>query len=148
MRNKISNQISNIFKKNFKFQSVYLHEPDLNLSDVKYLKNCIKTNTVSTAGSFIKKFENKISKLTKSRYVVATNSGTSALHVSCILMNIKENDEVIVPTFTFVGAANAVKYCGGIPHFVDIEEDHFGINIKKLDHYLKKITLKKKKYMH
>ena len=59
-------------------------------------------------------------------------------------MNIQKNDEVIVPSFTFVGAANAVKYCGGIPHFVDIEESHFGINVKKLANYLKKIAIKKK----
>ena len=85
----------------------------------------------------------KISSLTKAKYVVATNSGTSALHISCILMNIQKNDEVIVPSFTFVGTVNAVKYCGGIPHFVDIEESHFGINVKKLTNYLKKIVIKK-----
>ena len=83
------------------------------------------------------KFENEISKLTGAKYVVATNSGTSALHVSCILMNVQENTEVLVPSFTFVGTANAVKYCGAIPHFVDIEEEHFGINVEKLEIYLK-----------
>ena len=144
MKNKISKQLVRIFKKKIKLKSIYLHEPDLSTSDMTYLKDCIKNNNVSTMGIFVKKFENKISSLTKAKYVVATNSGTSALHISCILMNIQKNDEVLVPSFTFVSAANAVRYCGGIPHFVDIEEDHFGINVKKLSNYLKKIAIKKK----
>ena len=142
--NKISKQLITIFKKKIKFKSIYLHEPDLIKSDINYLKDCVRDNAVSSKGKFIKKFENKISSLTKSRYVIATNSGTSALHISCILMGIKRNDEVIVPSFTFVGTVNAVKYCGGIPHFADIEEDHFGINVRKLEKHLTKIAVKKK----
>ena len=144
MKNNISQQLVRIFKKKIKLKSIYLHEPDLSKSDIVYLKDCIKGNTVSSVGTFVKKFENKISSLTKAKYVVATNSGTSALHISCILTNIQKNDEVLVPSFTFVGTVNAVKYCGGIPHFVDIEESHFGINVKKLTNYLKKIVIKKK----
>ena len=112
-----------------------MHEPDLSKSDIVYLKDCSKGNTVSSVGTFVKKFENKISSLTKAKYVVATNSVTSALHISCILTNIQKNDEVLVPSFTFVGTVNAVKYCGGIPHFVDIEDSHFGINVKKLTNF-------------
>ena len=144
MKNKISEQLIKIFRKKIKLKPISLHEPDLNKSDISCLKACIRNNTVSSVGPFVKKFENKISNLTKSKYVVATNSGTSALHISCILMNVQKNDEVLVPSFTFVGTANAVKYCGGIPHFVDIEEEHFGINVKKLAKYLKKIVIKKK----
>ena len=144
MKNKISEQLIRIFRKKIKLKPISLHEPDLNKSDISCLKACIRNNTVSSVGPFVKKFENKISNLTKSKYVVATNSGTSALHISCILMNVQKNDEVLVPSFTFVGTANAVKYCGGIPHFVDIEEEHFGINVKKLAKYLKKIVIKKK----
>ena len=143
MKNKISQELIKLFKTKVKFKSLYLHEPDLSKNDINYLKNCIVNNTVSTVGKFVKKFEDKISKLTGAKYVVATNSGTSALHISCILMNIKKNDEVLVPSFTFVGTANAVKYCGAIPHFVDIEEKHFGINVKKLSNYLNNIAIKK-----
>ena len=143
MIHKISQQLVKILKKRINLKSIYLHEPDLSASDKVYLKDCIKDNAISAAGAFIIKFENKISKLTKAKYVIATNSGTSALHISCILMNVQQNDEVLVPAFTFVATANAVKYCGGIPHFIDIEESHFGINVKKLANYLKKIAIKK-----
>ncbi len=141
--NKISKKIVKIFKKKIKLNKVYLHEPDLNKSDSVYLKDCINQNAVSAAGKFIQKFENKILNLTKAKCVISTNSGTSALHISCILMNVKENDEVLVPAFTFVATANAIKYCGAIPHFIDIEENHFGVNVNKLDNYLKEISIKK-----
>ena len=141
--NKISKKIVKIFKKKIKLNKVYLHEPDLNKSDSVYLKDCINQNAVSAAGKFIQKFENKILNLTKAKYAISTNSGTSALHISCILMNVKENDEVLVPAFTFVATANAIKYCGAIPHFIDIEENHFGVNVNKLDNYLKEISIKK-----
>ena len=59
---------------------------------------------------------------------------------------MSENDEDLVPAFTFVATANAVKYCNGIPHFIDIEDKHFGINFDKLRIYLKKISVSKKNH--
>ena len=109
MKNKISQELVKIFKTKIKFDSLYLHEPDLNKGDANYLKDCIITNTVSQ-GKYVDKFESEISKFTGAKYVVTTNSGTSALHVSCLLMGIKEQDEVLVPAFTFVAVANAIKY--------------------------------------
>ena len=147
MKNKISKDLINFFKNKINFKSLNLHEPDLKKEEINYLKNCVITNSVSSKGKFIEKFENKISKLTRAKYVVATNSGTSALHVACILMNVKKDTEVLIPSFTFVGTANAVKYCEAIPHFIDIEEKHFGINVKKLEMYLKKIAIKKKMFV-
>ena len=55
----------------------------------------------------------------------------------------KKNDEVLVPSLTFVGTVNAIKHAGGNPHFIDTDSDTLGIDIKKLDSYLKKITIKK-----
>jgi len=143
MSKKISRELIKIFKSKFNYKSLHLHEPDLDKNATKYLKSCVETNSVSTVGNFVDKFENKISKLTGAKYVITTNSGTSALHISCILMGVKENDEVLVPAFTFVATANAVKYCNAVPHFVDIEEKHFGVDLDKLRNYLKKITLVK-----
>ena len=144
MKNNISKELIQIFKSNFRFKSLNLHEPDLNVDEVKFLKKCIFTNEVSAAGKFVSKFENEISKLTKSKHVIATNSGTSALHIACILAGLKEQEEVIIPSFTFVAAANAVMYCSAIPHFVDIEEQSFGIDPEKLRRYLSEITIVKK----
>ena len=131
--------------KKFKKKNLFLHEPDLNLKqDLKNLKSCVKKNEVSAAGSFVKKFEKKISEITGSKYVVSTNSGTSALHVSCILSGITKNDEVLLPAFTFVASANSIIYCQATPHFVDVKENELTIDFEKLDLYLKKITRKVK----
>ena len=136
----------NIFRSKFKVKSLHLHEPDIDKSSIKYLKNCINTNSVSTVGKFVKKFEKKISELTGAKHVITTNSGTSALHISCLLAGVSKNDEVLVPSFTFVATANAVKYCDGVPHFVDIEDKHFGIDFDKLRIYLN-LFLKFKKML-
>jgi len=146
LKKNISKKLVNIFKSNINFKSLHLHEPDLDKNAINYLKLCVKTNSVSTVGKFVKKFEDKISKLTGAKHVITTNSGTSALHISCILAGIGKNDEVLVPAFTFVATANAVKYCGGIPHFVDIEDQHFNIDFDKLKIYLKKTTIIKNNF--
>ena len=73
LKNKISQNLIKLFKSKFKFKQLYLHEPDINVGDANYLKNCIVNNSVSSVGKFVEKFENKISKLTKAKYVIATN---------------------------------------------------------------------------
>jgi len=105
-----------------------------------YLKDCIDTGWVSTAGKYVEKFEHMIANFTKARHVVATSSGTAALHAIFSALNIGCDDEVIVPSFTFVGTANAVTYTGATPHFVDIERISLGLDAKKLRKHLKSIT--------
>jgi len=129
--------------KGFKQKKLQIHEPDINKTDLNNLKSCIKTRNVSAAGNFCKKFENELKKITKSKYVILTNSGTSALHISCILSGLDKNHEVLIPAFTFVASPNSVIYCNATPHFVEIESKNFGIDFKKLSSYLKKIAKKK-----
>jgi perosamine synthetase len=124
----------------------FLHEPSLRGNEWKYVKKTLDDNFVSTAGPFVEKFENKLQKYTKSKYVISTSSGTSALHLSLVVNGVKKDDEVLVPTITFAATANAVMYLGAKPHFVDSEFETLGIDHKKLDLYLKKITKKKGKY--
>lgn len=124
----------------------FLHEPSFRGNEWKYIKKTLDDNFVSTAGPFVEKFENKLKKYTKSKYVISASSGTSALHLSLIVNGVKKDDEVLVPTITFAATANAVMYLGANPHFVDSEFETLGIDHKKLDSYLKKITKKKGKY--
>ena len=131
--------------KKFKQKKLFIHEPDILKKDVKFLKNCINTKNVSAAGNYCDKFENEIKKITKSKFVILTNSGTSALHISCILSGINNTHEVLIPAFTFVASPNSVIYCNATPHFIEIEKDYFGIDFVKLKKYMKKIATKKKK---
>ena len=117
-----------------------LHDPILHGDEFKYLKDCINTNYVSTAGKYVDRFENKLQNYTGAKYAVATNSGTSALHIALLVSGLKPSDEVLVPSLTFVATINAIKYCSAVPHFVDCEYDTFGVNPDKLNEYLCKIT--------
>ena len=132
--------------KKFKLNKLNIHEPDIYKSDLNLLKDCIYTKNVSALGHYSNKFEKELKKITKSKFVILTNSGTSALHISCVLSGINNKHEVLIPAFTFVASPNSVIYCNADPHFVEIEEKHFGIDFKKLRSYLKKIAIKKNKF--
>lgn len=127
-------------------QEHHLHEPLFFGNEIKYLKKTITTNLVSSVGPFVKKFEDQITKFTKSKYAISTVNGTEALHLSLVACGVKNNEEVLVPTITFVGTANAIVYSGAIPHFVDSEIETLGIDPLKLEKYLEKITIKKGKF--
>jgi len=124
----------------------HLHEPLFYGNEIKYLKKTIVTNLVSSVGPFVKKFEDQIRKFTKSKYVISVVNGTEALHLSLVACGVKNNDEILVPTITFAGTANAIVYSGAIPHFVDSEFETLGIDPLKLEKYLEKITIKKGKF--
>ncbi|MEC7832945.1 MAG: DegT/DnrJ/EryC1/StrS family aminotransferase [Pseudomonadota bacterium] len=126
-----------------KRESYQVHEPIFPKNTKKVLSDCIDSTYVSTKGKYIIKFQNEIKKLTKSKYILLTNTGTSALTLSLSLSNV-ENCEVLVPTMTFVATPNSVFYAKGIPHFIDSGKEDLNIDSIKLDKYLDKITIIKK----
>lgn len=142
MNIKLANQIVKNFE-SFKLKSSSLHEPSFNGNEIKYLNKCIKTGYVSSVGKYVNIFENKIKKLTKAKYVVAVINGTYALELALRSLNINKNHEILLPSLTFVATANATIHAGGTPHFVDVDEDTFGVCPIKLEKYLKKIAIKK-----
>lgn len=117
-----------------------LHEPSFRGNEWKYVKECIDTGWVSTAGSYVEQFEKKLAEFCGVRRAVATCSGTAALHVLLKVAGLNAGDEVIIPSLTFVATANAVAYCGGIPHFADSEEDTLGIDPQRLRKHLEDLT--------
>ena len=138
----ILNSVKLVVKQNSK----KLHEPLFKGNEKKYLKKCIETGYVSYIGKYVNTFERKISKYTGSKNAVALVNGTCALHILLKYFNVGINDEVILPSITFVATANSVAYCKALPHFVDIEKETLGICPEKLEEYLKKIAIKKKGY--
>ena len=113
-----------------------LHEPSVGNLEEEIVKDCIKSTFVSSVGKYVVRFEQEIAEYTGAKHAVAVVNGTAALHISLILAGVKNNSEVLVPGLTFVATANAVCYIGAVPHFVDSEEETFGICPKKLDTYL------------
>ncbi len=141
--NSILNDIREALKKN----NAYLHNPYFDFADKKLIENCINSSFVSSAGKEISKFEKSIANYTNSKYAIATVNGTSALHISLLALGTKENYEILVPSLSFIAPINAVLYCKAIPHFIDIDEETLGFNVKKLDSYLGENTyLKKNRY--
>jgi len=128
-----------------KSKKLELHEPFFFGNEIKYLKNCILERNVSSVGNYMKMFKKKISDYTGSKYVVLTASGSSALHLSFLCIGLKKNQEVLIPNLNYVATSNAVYQCGGIPHFVDIDEKTLGMDFYKLDNYLEKNTRIKNK---
>jgi perosamine synthetase len=79
-------------------------------------------------GPEIEEFEKNLADYVDSKFCISFNSGTSALHASLLSIGLKSNQEIIVPSFTFIATANSILMAGGIPHFVDIEKENLGLD--------------------
>ena len=96
-------------------------KPSLTRLETKYVTQCLKSTWISSSGHFIDKFERQFAKLTQSKYAISVTNGTAALHLALLALDIGPGDEVIVPALTFVATANAVRFVGATPIFVDID---------------------------
>jgi perosamine synthetase len=110
--------------------------PHLAGNEWKYLKECLDTNWVSSAGPFVDRFEREVATYVGAPHAVATVNGTAALHVALLAAGVRAGDEVLVPTFTFIATANAVTYCGAQPVFLDSEGASWGLDAAKLADFL------------
>jgi perosamine synthetase len=117
-----------------------LHEPVFEGNEWAYLKDCLDTGWVSSVGKYVDLFEEKLAEYTGVKRAVAVVNGTAALHVCLKLVGVLPGDEVLTPALTFIATANAVTYCGAIPHFVDSVEESLGLDPYKLRHYLREIA--------
>lgn len=145
MTSVLTQEILGVFDKVFPNvkRPIPLHEPIFKGKEWDYLKECLDTGYVSSVGKFVDKFERDLEAFTGSKHAIACVNGTAALQVAYQLVGVKAGDEVLVPTLTFVGTANAVSHCGAIPHFIDSEEFTFGLDAKRLQTYLEDIALVK-----
>jgi perosamine synthetase len=116
---------------------VALHEPVFEGNEWRNLKECLDSGWVSSAGSYVDRFERDVGAHVGG-YAVAVSNGTSALHTCLVLAGVEANDEVLVPALTFVATANAVTYCGAVPHFVDSSEATLGLDPGRMAEYLRK----------
>lgn len=118
---------------------IALSVPSFNGNEWKYVRDCIDTEWVSTAGKYVGLFEEKIVNYTNSRYAVATVNGTSALQISLILAGIKREDEVLVPTLTFIAPVHAILYQNAVPVFMDIDQ-YCNLDVEKTIQFIEEET--------
>ena len=129
--------IQNLYPEN---KSIPLHEPRFSGNEKKYLVECIDSTFVSSVGKFVDEFEDKIANYTDAKYAIATSNGTSALHISLLLANVEQDDEIITQPLTFVAICNAISYCGAKPIFIDVDKDTMGLSSSSLKEFLKSNT--------
>jgi perosamine synthetase len=113
-------------------------------ADVKAVTEAIKAGMNWAVGPNVEEFEDLIASYVCTKYALTFNSGTSALHAALLAHKIKQDDEVIVPSFTFIATANAPLFVGAKPVFADIEEETFGLDPEDVN---EKITEKTKAIM-
>jgi perosamine synthetase len=101
-------------------------------NELRYLTECIQSSWISSAGRFVRDFEERFAAAAGCRHGVACASGTSALHLALATLGIGPGDEVILPTFTMIATANAVSYTGAVPVLVDAEPAHCNLDVEQL----------------
>lgn len=104
-----------------KKQHIPLSVPCIRGNEWLYLKDCLDSGWVSSAGTYVDKFEKEIARRVGIPHAVATCSGTAALHVALMISGIQPSDEVIVPTLTFIAPINSVRYVQANPIFMDCD---------------------------
>ena len=125
-----------------------LSVPHIDKKDIDTINKTLKSQYVSTSSKNIKIFENKISNFCGTRFAVALNSGTSALHLALRILGVDKNSEVIVPSLTFVATVNPILYLGAKPIILDVDENH-NIKIDDVINFIKsKTVLKGKKSLN
>ena len=122
---------------NFPFREIEgLHTPELGELEKSYLADCIESGYVSSVGAYVDRFESELAQFSGAQNVVATSSGTTALHLALLATGVQPGDIVIVPAITFVATANAVAHCGATVVALDVEGQSMGLDPVILSKFL------------
>lgn len=107
-------------------------------NEKKYLNECIDTTFVSSVGKFVDRFEEDMAKYTGAKKAVVCVSGTNALHMSLLLVGVKQDDEVLTQALTFIATCNALSYIGAHAVFIDVDRSTMGLSPNSLKAWLEK----------
>lgn len=110
--------------------------PNLSGKEWDYVKECLDSGWISTAGSFVERFESEFATYLGLSGAVSLVNGTAALHIALQLLGVKNNDFVIIPNVTFVASANAISYVGAEPILIDIDKNSWQMDIDILEDFL------------
>jgi aminotransferase in exopolysaccharide biosynthesis len=118
-----------------------LSVPYLNGNEWKYVKDCLDTGWISSAGSYVNQFEEQIADFVGAKYGIACMNGTVGLHIAQILAGVTNEDYVITPNVTFIATLNAIKYTGATPILIDIDPKNWQMDLDLLESFLKQNTI-------
>ena len=111
-------------------------EPKLVGKEREYVLDCIDSTWISSVGKYITAFEISFAEFCGVKHAIATNNGTTALHLALVAMGLKPGDEVLIPTVTYIATANAVSYCGATPVLVDVCSSTMNISPTDLERHM------------
>ena len=120
-----------------KNKKYFLSEPIIGKKEILYVNKSLKNNWLSSIGPDVKKFQKKLGKKLGTKNISLVNSGTSAIHLALISLNVKPNDIILTQSFTFVGSVNPIRYCNCKPVFIDSEKETLNIDPEKLEKAIK-----------
>ncbi len=107
--------------------------PDLSELEERFLLEAFRSSWISSSGSFVERFESEFAALCGTRTAVAVANGTVALHLALLALGLEPGDEVLVPALTYVATANAVRYVGAEPVFVDVDPQTWCLDPARLE---------------
>lgn len=110
--------------------------PHLAGNEWKYVKDCIDTGWISSAGAYVTQFEEMVAAYAGAKYGIAVTNGTLGLHLCMHMHGIDKGDCVIVPNITFIASANAVAYTNADPIFIDVDPDTWQMDLDLLEEFL------------
>ncbi len=113
--------------------TIHVAEPDLSGNEEKYVVEAIRSSWISSTGPFIQKFEKEFAQLCGTQTAISVCNGTVALHLALLGLDVRPGDEVLVPSLTYIATANAVRYVGAEPVFVDVDPETWCIDPKLLE---------------
>src|SRR5271157_2613370 len=116
--------------------SIPLSAPEIRGNEWRYVKECLDTAWVSSVGSYVDRFEQMVAQQAETKYGVATVNGTSALHIALLVAGVQPEDEVLISTLTFIAPANAIRYVGAFPVFIDAEQRYWQMDPDRVVNFL------------
>jgi perosamine synthetase len=113
--------------------SIPVASVDLSGNEERYAVEAIRSTWISSAGTFLQRFESEFAQACEVRHALAVSNGTVALHLVLAALNLNPGDEVIVPSMTYIATGNAPRYVGAEPVFVDVDPDTWTLHPDKLE---------------
>ena len=126
-------------------KKIWLSSPHLSDNERKYVNEAFDSNWIAPVGPHINSFEEKISKISNDSHVAVLNSGTAAIHLALILLDVRIGDNVLCSSFTFAASTNPIVYLGAKPVFIDSEKDTWNMCPILLENAIIELSLKDKK---
>ena len=114
-------------------ERIFVAEPMLAGNERAYVLDCLDSTWISSAGKYIEQFEQAFAKYCGTKHAIATNNGTTALHLALVVLGLKPGDEVIIPTVTYIATANAVRYCRATPVLCDVLDGTMNLDPAKIE---------------